>query len=235
MSDDGNRVPSKKTTASVDSFLRQVAATPAVRPSGAKGRLLFALDATASREPTWDHAARLQAEMFKEAASVGGLEMQVCYYRGFGEFRASGWTGDSKQLLRAMTGVFCLAGETQIAKVLKHALNESRKRKVDAVVFVGDCCEEDVDRLGRLAGELGLLGVPVFVFHEGDNPVAEFAFRQIAKLSRGAYCSFDTGAADSLRDLLKAAAVFAAGGRKALGDYARNRGAAVKLIAHQVK
>src|SRR3546814_8666125 len=59
--------------------------------------------------------------------------------------------------------------------------------------------------------ELGVLGVPVFVFHEGGNPIAADAFRQIARLTRGAYCPFDSASADRLKDLLAAVAVYAAG------------------------
>jgi hypothetical protein len=192
------------------------------------------MDATASREPTWDIASHIQAEMFKETAALGGLEIQLVYYRGFGECRASPWITNSADLLRRMTGVFCLAGQTQIAKVLKHTIKETKKRKVAALVFVGDCVEEDIDRLGHLAGQLGLLGVPCFMFHEGRDPVARSAFQQIARLSGGAFCPFDANSAQQLRDLLSAVAVYAAGGRKALADYGERKGGAILRLTHQV-
>jgi hypothetical protein len=134
-----------------------------------------------------------------------------------------------------MTSVYCRAGETQIRKVLAHAINETKQRRIGALVFVGDCAEEDVDRLGALAGELGVLGVPVFMFHEGRDPVAAFAFKEIARLSGGAYCRFDESSAQTLQDLLSAVAVFAAGGRPALEDLADRRGGDVKRIAHQLQ
>lgn len=221
--------------AEVEAFLRKLAAVPPpAKGAGQGGRLLFALDATASREATWDHAARLQAEMFEAASGLGGLQVQLAYYRGFGEFEASEWTTDAKALLRRMTGVFCLAGETQIAKVLKHAIAETRKRKVDALVFVGDCAEEDIDHLGKLAGELGVLGVPAFMFHEGDDPIAVFAFGQIARLTGGACCRFDAGSARALRELLRAVAVYAAGGRAALEAYGRKQGGEVLRLVDQM-
>ena len=226
---------SSASGAEVDAFLRKVAQTPAVHTAGERGRLIFAMDATASREPTWDRASHIQAEMFKETAALGGLEIQLVYYRGFGECRASGWVSNSQDLLRRMTGVFCLAGQTQIAKVLKHAIKETKKNKVGALVFVGDCVEEDVDRLGHLAGELGLLGVPCFMFHEGHDPVARMAFQQIARLSGGATCPFDATSAQQLRDLLSAVAVYAAGGRRALADYSDRKGGVVRQLTHQVK
>src|SRR3546814_7222689 len=140
------------------------------------------MDATASREPTWDRASHLQAEMFKETEVLGGLEVQLVYYRGFGECKASPWVAESEKLLRFMTGVFCLAGRTQIGKVLKRAAKETKQSKVAAVVFVGDAMEEDLNHLGHLAGELGLLGVPSFQFHEGGEQMARPPFTHIARL-----------------------------------------------------
>ncbi len=138
-------------------------------------------------------------------------------------------------MLRRMTGVFCLAGHTQIAKVLKHAVEETKRRKVGALVFVGDCLEEDIDKLGHLAGELGLLGLPCFMFHEGQDAIAAKAFQQIARLSGGAFCPFDANAPQQLRDLLSAVAVYAAGGRKALADYSQKHGGVVRRLTHQIK
>jgi len=235
MSDRKRQLPTRSSQADVDAFLRKVAATPARPADGRRGRLIFSMDATASREPSWDQACRIQGEMFSETAALGGLETQLCWYRGFGEFHADTWSTDAQTLLRQMTGVFCLGGTTQIGKVLAHALRESKKQKVDALVFVGDCMEENVDSLCHQAGELGLLGVPVFVFQEGQEPTAERAFAQIARLSGGAHCRFDAGSARQLKDLLSAVAVFAAGGRRALADFSDKRGGAVKLLTRQLR
>ena len=150
------------------------------------------------------------------------------------EFDASPWMASSAELVRRMTEVTCRAGETQIAAVLDHAVAETRRRKVNAVVFVGDCVEESVDRLAKLAGDLGLLGVPVFVFHEGGEPVARKCFEEIARLSGGAYCPFDAASADALRDLLAAVATFAVGGRRALEDFGRRRGGAALMLTHRL-
>jgi hypothetical protein len=222
-------------SADVDAFLRRVAATPAPVKQGETGRLIFAMDATASREPTWDRACQIQGEMFDATASLGGLSVQLVYYRGFGECRASRWVQDSRALVRAMTAVHCLGGHTQIRKVLRHALDETQAQRVHALVFVGDSMEEDVDELCAVAGELGLRGVPAFMFHEGQNPAAALAFRQIARLTNGAYLRFDASSARQLKELLGAVAVYAAGGRKALKHYSRDRGEAVLQIAHQIK
>lgn len=229
------KLPSKSSSAEVDAFLRKVAVAPATRPEGGRGRLIFAMDATASREPSWDHACHIQAEMFSATAELGGLDIQLAYYRGFREFKASGWVSEPDKLLREMTRVHCLAGHTQIAKLLRHAIAESKQRKVNALVFVGDCLEEDVDKLGDLAGQLGLLGVPCFLFHEGGDPIARRAFQQVAQLSGGAFCPFDASSARQLKELLAAVAVYAAGGRRALADYSKRAGGLVRQLTHQVK
>lgn len=234
MSKAPKKTPANSSGSGVQAFLRQVALTPQ-RPAVGRGRLIFALDATASREPTWDRACHIQAEMFREADLVGGLDIQLAYYRGFGEFEASPWISRSTDLIRRMTGVSCLGGHTQIGKVLEHAILEARRRRVNALVFVGDCIEESVDDLCDTAGRLGMLGVPVFMFQEGADPVAEMAFRQVARLTRGAYCRFDATSPDQLRNLLKAVAVYAAGGPRALANYGRRGGAAVGLLARQLK
>lgn len=235
MSKKTGHISKSATNAEIDTFIQKVALASASAPAGERGRLIFALDATASREPTWDRACQIQGHMFQEASSVGGLDIQMAYYRGFGEFRASEWLTDSGQLVQQMTRVFCLGGQTQIAKILKHAIAEGNARKVNAVVFVGDCMEENVDELCQLAGELGILGMPTFIFQEGDEPIAARAFKQIARLTGGAHCSFDSSSANQLRDLLSAVAVFAAGGRKALESFSKRAGREVLLIAQQVK
>jgi hypothetical protein len=237
MADDPERktqLPADRKSAEVGEFLRQVKTMPALRPAGGRGRLIFALDATASREPTWDRACRLQGEMFEAAAELGGLDVQLVFYRGFDECKASRWLGAAADLHRAMRSVACVGGETQIGRVLAHALREARSEKVNALVFVGDAVEEKLDELCRLAGELGLLGVPVFVFHEGGDDTAGAAFRQIARLSGGAYCPFDLSSADQLRQLLGAVAAFVAGGRQALSAYGRRAGGAALMLAGAV-
>ena len=79
----------------VSAFLAKVAATPAVKSASGRGRLLFAMDATASREPSWDQACHLQAEMFQATDGLGGLEVQLVFFRGFGECKSSPWVSTS--------------------------------------------------------------------------------------------------------------------------------------------
>jgi hypothetical protein len=198
--------------------------------AGAKGRLVFALDATMSRQPTWDMACALQADMFRETAALGSLDIRLVYYRGLNECRATGWISDSGQLAKLMSKIDCRGGNTQIGKVLTEARREAVAAGVRAVVFVGDAMEEPIDQLCSKAGELGLLRVPVFMFQEGHDAAAERAFREIARLTGGAWCRFDPGAASQLRELLRAAAAYAAGGREALLRLSKTAGGAALLL-----
>ncbi len=236
MAKDDGSLPAKtsSTAGSVEDFLRKVSEMPAASTEG-RGRLVFAMDATASRERTWREASRIQEEMFLETARLGGLDVQLVYYRGFNECKASRWLSDADSLLASMRKVDCVGGQTQIGRVLRHALAGTQKQRVNALVFVGDCMEENVDDLCAVAGELGLLGVPLFLFHEGDDQVAARAFAQLAKLSGGACCRFDASSPQQLKALLGAVAVYAAGGRKALVDYGRRQGGIVLQITHQMK
>jgi hypothetical protein len=218
--------------AEIDAFLEKVKSIgPATARHGARGRLIFALDATMSRQPTWDSACALQADMFREAAAAGGLDVQLVYFRGLNECRASGWVAGGDKLASLMSRIDCRGGQTQIGKVLSHARQEHARKKVQALVFVGDAMEEPIDTLCAAAGELGLLGVPAFMFQEGHDSVAENAFREIARLSHGAWCRFDAGSAQQLRELLRAVAAYAAGGRRALTALSTKSGPAQALLA----
>ncbi|SFK09242.1 hypothetical protein [Methylocapsa palsarum] len=218
----------------VDRFLDAASKAPALAGSG-RGRLIFALDATMSRQPTWDLAQSVQGKMFETAAAHGGLEVQLVYYRGFHECRASRFMTAGPGLAGIMTKISVAAGQTQIEKILKHVRDENGRQPVRALVFIGDAMEEQADALAAAAGQIGLLGVKAFVFQEGRDRAAEQAFRQIALLTGGAYATFDVSAPGRLMALLSAAAAYAAGGRQALETEARGSGAAANLLLAQMR
>jgi hypothetical protein len=220
----------------IASFLAKVQnLPPASRQAGSRGRLIFAMDATMSRQPTWDRALAIQSQMFAETGRIGGLDVQLVYFRGFNECRASKWVSDPDSLARIMTKVECRGGNTQIGRVLSHIKRESAQSKVSAAVFAGDALEENIDALCKAAGEIGLTGVPIFMFQENGDPAAEQGFREIARLTRGAYFRLDASAPGLLRELLAAVAVYAAGGRPALTEHSKSRGGAAVLLLEQMK
>ncbi|MCY4265296.1 MAG: VWA domain-containing protein [Gammaproteobacteria bacterium] len=231
--DSGNKsvrlVSSKRDVAS---FLNKVANLPTT--AGA-ARLIFALDATASRQPTWDLATQLQAEMFTIAQSLGGLTLQLCYFRGLGQFFSSDWHSDGNELLQLMTRIHCEAGATQLEQVLRHAMRQQQSSPVKGIVFIGDAMEEDRNTLTGLAGKLGLLNVPLFIFQEGAEPLAQQVFLELSRLSGGACMQFDRTSAGQLKDLLRAVAVYAAGGRQALSNFSKTSSETVRLLQQQLK
>ncbi len=219
----------KSNAGDIAAFL---AAAKSIRPAASgDGRLIFALDATMSRQPTWDAACRLQGEMFEAVGKAGGLAVQLVYFRGMAECNASRWVSDTARLADLMSRIDCRGGATQIGKVLKHASSQAQTGRVNALVYIGDAMEEEIDRLCGLAGELGLRNVACFMFHEGHDPVAATAFKEIARLTGGAYVRFDRAAASELAGLLRAVATFARGGRAALEH---SGGPAARLLLGQL-
>ena len=239
MAQDKDKLPSagrkaeavRRDPGAVDAFLGEARRLAPAAPSATAGRLIFALDATMSRQPTWDLATHLQAEMFKATAEVRGLAVQLVYFRGFGECRASRWVADARALTDLMAGIDCRGGHTQIGRVLTHVRSRATEEKVRALVYVGDAMEEPLDDLCAQAGELGLLGVKAFMFHEGHNAIAANAFKEIARLTGGAYAQFDAGAPQSLAALLRAAAAYATGGVDALTRLASKERAVAGLLS----
>ena len=224
---------SNATSNDVRSFIEELKKAPVPTRDGSRGRLIFALDATQSRQPTWDRACNVQAEMFLEADKLSGIDVQLVFYRGFHECKASRWVSNAADLVSLMTRVDCRAGRTQIERVLRHVRNETKRGTVNAFVFIGDACEESIDDLGDLAGELGVLGVKGFLFQEGGDPTAGRAYRDIAKLTGGAHCQLDSTSPGELRALLGAVAAYASGGRAGMAKVG-HRGA-VRLIESQIR
>ncbi len=216
----------------VQQFLSKVASLP--KASG-DARLIFSLDATASRQGTWDVASQLQGEMFQSTQSLGGLNVQLCYFRGFGEFFSSDWQSNPDEIMRIMTRLQCQAGATQLHRLLQHAVDENQSKSIRGLIYIGDAMEENVDLLAQLAGKLGLLNVPLFMFQERSDPVTKAAFQELARLSGGAYSQFDSASADQLKELLRAVAIYAAGGLKALQNFSAGSSGSVKLLEKQLR
>lgn len=217
----------------VTAFLNKVK-DMAVGEVKGQGRLIFAMDATMSRQPTWDRALSIQAQMFSETKKAGQLQVQLVYFRGFNECKASKWVANPDALARLMTAVDCRGGNTQLARILSHVKAEAGRHGVSAVVFVGDAFEENIDAVCQAAGEVGLLGVRMFMFQEGGDASAERAFSEIAKLTRGAYFKLDSSSPGILAELLGAVAAYATGGRTALESHAKS-GKASQALLKQLK
>lgn len=176
------------------------------------GRIHFTLDATGSRQATWDFSSDISRSMFDAAT---GLSVRLVYFAGQWECKRTPYLIDPATLKELMGRVHCSPGMTQIRRVMRFAL----KDRPDAVVYVGDQIEDEHKMLRALASQMGEEGVPMFVFHEKHDRrchQATATFKAMASNSGGAYITFDASAPERLSGLLGSIAVFATGGRKAL-------------------
>ena len=229
-----NRITSKDLSFEVSEFMNKLTRQNNSSDYG-YGRIIFSLDATASRSVTWDIASDIQAKMFVEAETFGNLLVQLVYYRGFDQCKFSNWISSPTKLKFLMSKVSVLPGRTQILRVLKHAIRENKKTSVNALVFIGDAFEEEIDPLADLSGQLGVYGVPIFIFHEGNNTHASDAFKYLCKLSKGAYFPFDNSSPDVLKDLLGAIGIYATGGLDALIKNEEKFTTPLKVLTEQLK
>ena len=229
-----NTIANKNLSSKVDEFMNKLSRQDANNEK-VPGRIIFSLDATASRSVTWDIASDIQIKMFSEAEMFGNLLVQLVYYRGFDQCKSSKWLSSANNLKILMNKVSVLPGRTQISRVLKHAIKENKKIPVNALVFIGDTLEEEIDILADLSGQLGVYGVPIFIFHEGNNVFASDAFKYICKLSKGAYFPFDHSSPEVLKDLLGAIGIYATGGLEALIKNEGKFKTPLKILTKQLK
>ncbi len=184
-------------------------------PARLRGRLLFGLDLTGSRERTLAEARLATASMFEAIAAIGNIEVKLAWYRGVHECKVGRWHDDPEIVSRSMKELSCVGGDTQIAKLLRVALAEPEE--ISGMVFIGDDCEEKTDVLFDLARKLGRKSVPLFIFHECIGKCeytqrAKPSFRKMAKLSGGAYMEFKPDSGTVLREALTSLAAFSVAG-----------------------
>lgn len=225
----GNReIRERSSSSDIAAFLKAVGEADEAR----SGRLIFALDATMSRQATWDRAMKIQSSMFDAVGMAGGLSVQLVYFRGLDECRASKWVINAAALRDLMLGIKCQGGQTQIVKILNHTLRETTRERVSALVFISDAIEESIDYLCQKAGELGLKGVRCFFFQEGYDVTVENGFREMARLTGGAYFRLGPDSAKELAELLGAVAIYAKGGLKALSGSSKPK---TRLLLQQLR
>lgn len=185
-----------------------------LKHGGGKGRLIFALDLTGSREHSLKQARIATAAMFDTIKALGAVAIKLVYYRG-SEIKATHWQNDPAVLAHSMRRLSCETGYTQIARMLRLALDEHEP--VCGVVFVGDHCEDDPGELRDLAQALGRKSCRCFVFHEcadhDDRSIeAKPIFKAMASLSGGVYVEFKPDSGAVLREMLGNVGALAAAG-----------------------
>lgn len=181
-------------------------------------RLLFAMDATASREASWNVAKEITGAMFE--AVPGELDVALAYHSGGRLREMTPFSSEARAFLDKVQSVHCFAGRTALNEILDKA---SITPGLKALIYIGDCFEEDPREAVELAQQLKLKGVRCFIFHDTssqeqgyDTEAARTAFDEIARITGGALLPFDETSPDLVRELLAAIAIYAAGGMKAL-------------------
>ena len=188
--------------------LAQASAAPARLP-----RLVFALDATASRERAWAAARQVTDSLF--GAAPGGIEVALAVHGGGRMTAFGGFHRDVGALRDEAAGISCEPGPTRMLDIVRESL---RRPGVRAMVYIGDCFEEDESAALALAGSLRLRGTKLVVLQDESSGTTSAlrVFRAMAGRTGGIVLPFDAGSLDPLRDALGAVASYVAGGRDML-------------------
>ena len=199
-------------------------------------RLLFAMDATASREACWNIAKEITGAMFE--AVPGELDVALAYHSGGRLQEMTPFSSEARAFLDKVQAVRCSAGRTALNEILDKA---AQAPGIKAIIYIGDCFEEDSREAIELAQQLKLKGVRCFIFHDTssqaqgyDIKAARTAFEQIAQITGGAILPFDESSPNLVKELLAAIALYAAQGIKALKQQTKLLPAA-RLLLEQMK
>ena len=202
---------------------------PADAGTPPRPRLVFAVDATASREPAWAAARKVTDTLVQ--ALPGALDVALAVHGGARVHTFTPFTNNAATLRDRAAGVTCEAGMTRLLPILSTSL---RRQAVRVVVYIGDVFEESLPQARQIADSLGLRGTKLIVLHDTSaDPNARRdaeVFWDLAKRTGGCVLPFDASAPERLRDLLSAVAVYAVGGEKLLREKRKELPGAVALL-----
>jgi hypothetical protein len=229
------RVLTKVTTAITSAAASLPAAFTHAEPPADIGapsrpRLVFAVDATASREPAWAAARQVTDALVK--ALPGELDVALAVHGGSRVHTFTAFTSDARTLRDLAAGVDCHAGMTRLLPILAASL---KRQAVRVVIYIGDVFEESLPQGRQLADQMGAQGIKLIVLHDtADRSARRDAevFWDLAKRTGGCVLPFDATASGRLRDILSAVAVYAVGGEKLLRERRQTLPGAVALLEH---
>jgi hypothetical protein len=176
-------------------------------------RIGFLVDATASRENTWEQAQTIQAKMFRSASGLRALKLRLVYFGG-NRLTKLNWNDNARNIAAHMAEVRCHSGLTQIIPGLQAFIDEKPENRADAIILIGDCFEEDAATAAKTAALLKAKGIKVFSFIEGEDWTAHSVFKTLATVTGGKFAKF--GNELPLDDLCEGVALMTSGGEKAL-------------------
>jgi hypothetical protein len=203
---------------------------PADTAAPPRPRLIFAVDATASREPAWTAARQVTDVLVK--ALPGALDVALAVHGGSRVHTFTAFTSDANTLRDRAAGVSCVAGMTRLLPILSASLKHPAVR---VVIYIGDVFEENLLRGRQIADAMGAQRTRLIVLHDTTDPAARRdteVFWDLAKRTGGCVLPFDAAAPGRLRDILSAVAVYAVGGEKLLRARRHELPGAVALLEH---
>lgn len=203
--------PTSTQIAAEPKSLRPARSTTIARPNGAgtqaiKNALLrtapptkkpdtnigFIIDATASRQDTWDTAQKTQAAMLSELANgfADRVTIELVTFGG-DVLNAPTQAVSHIDAAKRLAEVECKAGSTQFIDALQPFV-ERKDNRTKSIIIVGDFFEENIETVYDVARKLAQKKIKIFTFQEGhyDNDDTETFFRELARITGGAYAKF---------------------------------------------
>src|SRR5262249_45195432 len=122
---------------------------PAETSTPSRPRLVFAVDATASREPAWAAARQVTDALVK--ALPGELDVALAVHGGARVHTFTEFTNNPATLRDRAAGISCIAGMTRLLPILATSL---KRQAVRVIVYIGDVFEENLAAGRELANSL---------------------------------------------------------------------------------
>lgn len=196
-----------------------------------RARLVFALDATGSRQVTWETCAVPLTDALLTALPGHQLDVALAWYGG-GRVTFTGFTSHLGTLRDRAAGVRPKAGRTQFLEILTRCVLQTEGVKV--VCLVADTFEESPPLALKLADALKARGTRLLILHDSASQTFGGAeiFAQMAERTGGAVLPFDASALPRMKDLVGAIGVLAVGGTPMLEARQETMPAAKLLLSH---
>lgn len=202
--------------------LLAAATTPRRRP-----RMVFAFDATASREAAWDVARRTTDSIFR--ALPGQLDVALAVHGGDTMHTFTGFLPDPAALRDKAASIRCEAGRTRLVDIMERTRDSADVR---VCLYIGDLFEEEEETAYAAADALRLRACRVIILQDGTDERSARVFREIARRTGGALIPFDADAIERIRELLEAVSVLAVGGVRLLEQEKKTLPGATLLLGH---
>lgn len=202
----------------------QVDTAPAA-PAARRPRLVFAVDATASREAAWASAKKITDRMF--GVIPNALDVALAVHGGDDLHTFTTFSADVDAFRKQAAAVDCESGVTRLCDIMARTLDAGGVRVMS---YIGDAFEEDADEALKLADRFRLRGIQAVMLSDGAEGKPLEVFRQIAERTGGAVLDFRAGDAALMGELLAGVATLAIGGRRLLE--AQHTAGARLLLTH---